>query len=199
MQSYVNSRCNVNRQFCFVQTRFERKINVNTDVSINVKSNIFFYRNFVLFVPAQDNVQYTLIGMGTGPQYFSIDPRSGSIRIRETLKDDPLKPTNYTVKNSVLWHCIIILFFPESVLVYKNVVRNITEWKDFTTGGSTFPCATCQSFILSFWLAWLIVWTNLSKIVWLHGRLKIWTLVENVGESTRKTYYYYSTYKRQPY
>ena len=67
-------------------------------MSINVKSNIFFYRNFVLFVPAQDNVQYTLIGMGTGPQYFSIDPRSGSIRIRETLKDDPLKPTNYTVK-----------------------------------------------------------------------------------------------------
>ena len=101
-------------------------------MSINVKSNIFFYRNFVLFVPAQDNVQYTLIGMGTGPQYFSIDPRSGSIRIRETLKDDPLKPTNYTVNILYCGIALYLIFPTKRINIQKcnkcHGVKGLHDW-----------------------------------------------------------------------
>ncbi len=49
------------------------------------------------FVVVQDNVMYTIVGVGTAPQFFRIEERTGSIRISQLLKDDELKPANYTV------------------------------------------------------------------------------------------------------
>ena len=105
---------------------------------------------FTLFVHPQDNVQYTLIGMGTGPQYFSIDPRSGSIRIRETLKDDPLKPTNYTVK---IWLCSISIFTQKGISIQKYCKKYHRVKRQLVSPMRHLSIIK---------LVWLILWTNLN-------------------------------------
>lgn len=49
----------------------------------------------------QDGVTYSLVGMDTGPTYFSINPSTGQITVKSDLKTDRYRKDPYIVSTNI--------------------------------------------------------------------------------------------------
>ena len=69
---------------------------------IKLSENPLILSNFTfdilpLVLLFQSDVQYTVLGIGSAPDYFYVDPNNGGVKIKQPLKDDPHKLNNYVV------------------------------------------------------------------------------------------------------
>ena len=58
------------------------------------KQCIYDFHNSCFF---QNKMSYDIVGLSNAPDYFSIDAKSGEIKLKTDLTDDPVKQLLYVV------------------------------------------------------------------------------------------------------
>lgn len=58
------------------------------------------FLNIWLLLMLQTSIQYSLIGLSSGPDYFSVNTNSGQVTVKRELTQDPSRLTSYRVQMS---------------------------------------------------------------------------------------------------